>query len=162
MTRKAQIQINETIIVLFIFILIVIFGVVFFAKFQRVNVESERKSTQDLDLIKVSQIISSLPELSCSEGNVQKDNCYDILKIEVFTKILEDNPEYFVGTQLCYTNITIRQYDPFNDVWPKTWYLYYSPLKGADTRKVFVPAILYNKITTTKYFGIVELTWYAQ
>jgi len=160
--KRAQIQINETIIVLFIFFMLVIFGIVFFARIQKVNIQAEQKSLQNLDLIKVSQIISSLPELSCSIGNVQTDDCYDIMKLEAFMEILKEDKLYFSGTLLYNTNITLKQYDPFNDHWSNTRYLYDNPIEDSDIRKVFVPTILYDKRTATKSFGLLELTWYIK
>ncbi len=160
--RKAQIQINETIIVLFIFFMLVIFGIVFFARVQKVNIQAEQRAIQNLDLIKVSQIINSLPELSCSVGNVQIDNCYDTMKVEAFKEILQDDKTYFSGTLLYNTNITLKQYDPFNDIWSNTWHLYDNPLENSDIRKVFVPTMLYDKRSATKSFGLLELTWYIK
>lgn len=160
--KKAQIQMNESVIVLFIFLMLVIFGVVFFARVSNINIQAEQRAMQNLDLIKVSQVISSLPELSCSIGNVQKENCYDILKADAFKEILEKDKAYFAGTLLYNTNITLRQYDPFNDVWSNTWYIYANPLNNSDIRKVFVPVILYDKRTATKSFGLLELTWYVK
>jgi hypothetical protein len=159
--KKAQLQINETMIVLFIFILLVMFGVVFFARIHRYNIAAEQTALQNLDLIKLSQAISSMPELSCSVDNVQKENCFDMMKMEAFEKILEINPNYFSGTLMYYTNITIKQYDPFNDQWTNTWNLYNNPLDSSDIRKVFVPVMLYDKRTSTKNFGLLELTWYT-
>ncbi len=136
------------------------FGVVFFARIHRINVEAEIAARQNLDLVRISQAISSLPELSCTIGNVQIDNCYDILKIEAFMKILEDNPGYFQGTLLYYTTINIRQYDPFNDVWTNEWNLHDNNIENSDQRKIFVPVLLYDKRTATKHFGVLDLTWY--
>lgn len=160
--KKAQMEINETIIVLFIFFILVIFGIVFFAKIQGINLQAEQRASQNLELIKVSQVISSLPELSCSVDNVQIDNCYDILKVEAFKAILEENNVYFSGTSLYNTNITLRQYDPFNDKWTYSIEIYSNKLENADIRKIFVPTILYDKKTATKSFGILELTWYIK
>ncbi len=160
--KKAQMEINETIIVLFIFLMLVVFGVIFFARIQNINLLAEQRAAQNLDLIKVSQTISSLPEMACSIGGVQLDNCFDIMKAEAFKDILEQDKTYFTGTLLYNTNMTLRQYDPFNDIWTDTWEIYYNPLENSDQRKVFVPVTLYDKKTATKSFGLMELTWYVK
>jgi len=160
--KKSQMQMNETILVLFIFFMIIVFGLIFYSRIQNVVFERQKKALENLEVIEVSKLLKSLPELSCSTDNVLEDNCYNIIKIETFKNVLKDKKDYFSNTPLYNTNITVYQYDPFNNKWTNTWQIYDNPLENADQRKAYVPLSLYDPMTKTNSFGILIITLYKK
>jgi len=162
--KKAQMQINETIIVLFIFFMLLVFGILFFAKFQKGNYDIQKKASQELEIIKLSQTITKLPELAYSYDNALRDYI-DVMKMDNFSIILNSNPDYFTGTPLYYTKITIKPYDPFHGDEgtpgvPKV--IYDKPLEGSSNKTMRIPVLLYDKRTDETSFAVLELLWYVK
>ena len=75
-SKKAQIQMMETIAVLLIFFVILIIGFIFYIRTAGFGQAQKVTKDQELQSIRVSQAISFLPELQCSSKNIIKDNCF--------------------------------------------------------------------------------------
>ncbi len=82
MKRKAQIRIGETIAVLFIFFILLIFGFVFYSRIQAAQIIQEKEESLEQKSIKFTQVLTYLPELQCSKINIPTSiNCFDLYKI---------------------------------------------------------------------------------
>jgi hypothetical protein len=160
--KKSQMQMNETILVLFIFFLILIFALIFVSKIQNVKIERLKYSNENLEMIQVSKLLKKLPELSCSLNNVLIDNCYDLIKITAFKELLETRKDYFVNSPLVTTNITVYLFDPFKNADVKSWNIYDRPLNNSNVRKMQFPITLYDPLTRTNSFGILEIGYYKR
>ena len=101
---EGQVEISETIIVLFIAVIIILFGMIFYFQYytKYLGNVGERFTEQKYNVLLAS--ISSMPELKCSFlGN--EEQCIDILKVYSFKE-----GDYF--NVLGYSNITIEQVYP--------------------------------------------------
>ena len=68
--KKSQIQIGETIAVLFVFFLLVVIGFIFYVGVIKDSIVSEKDELSQLKSIEIAQKVLYLPELQCSEGVV--------------------------------------------------------------------------------------------
>ena len=153
MKKKSQIQIGETIAVLFVFFILVIIGFIFYAKVIKGNIESEKGEVSQLNSVGVAQRVMYLPEIGCSEDNVIIDNCADILKLKPAQDIMSQNEIYYFDI-LQYSSVNISQIYPPGP----TRTLYSKKLDGFATKFITnVPISLYEP-TTRKYgFGVLTI-----
>lgn len=140
LNKKAQLQIQETIIAVFIFIILVILGMVFFYKVQSGSITTDFKNFQ-LERNSINFItLGDGPEFSCSKAGI-KESCIDITKLLAF-KSINSNKTYF--TKFGYMNITIYQ------VFPKTNNIkcHINSINDCGIWEVYVnkPAQISNKI----------------
>ncbi len=66
MARKSQIQMGETIGILFVFFILVVFGFVFYMNVMKGSSKVEMEENIQLKTIGIAQRASFLPELQCS------------------------------------------------------------------------------------------------
>ena len=151
--KNAQIQMMETIAVLFIFFILVVIGFVFYAKVLKGSLEQQKEESVQLNAIEVAQRASSLPELQCSEDNIVSDNCIDILKLESASEIMRQNDAYYYD-RLLFSKITV------NEIYPddKEWELYSRPLDEFSNKiTTSIPISLFNPIENKNAFGIMTV-----
>ncbi|MBR9683601.1 hypothetical protein GOV03_03605 [Candidatus Woesearchaeota archaeon] len=122
--RKAQIRMSETIAVLFIFFILVVFSLIFYYKYSEVSFKEEQAELMGLRAMDTTLKTLFLPELICSQGKAEPiDNCFDLMKLRhaaeegVFNKYLS---EYYFDL-FPYTKITIEQLYPGEG---ESWVLY--------------------------------------
>ena len=77
--RRSQINLAESVAVVFVFFLLVVAGFIFYSKIEKRDIIKEREEFQELGTIEISQLVSFLPEIQCSRDNVPTYNCFDIL-----------------------------------------------------------------------------------
>ena len=93
MNKKGQLQIQETILVIFIFTLIIGLSLVVFYKF---NINSIKEDTLEYEEYKFKQLIDvipNMPELKLSEIGIESEWCIDLLKAKAFSE-LQDNYDF--------------------------------------------------------------------
>jgi len=112
--KKAQIQMGETIAVLFIFFIMIAFGLIFYARIQTGSFEKQKEENAMLKAIEVTQRATFLPELVCSSDNVPIHNCIDAQKLNAFHYIIGTNDRYKIHYYdlLSFSNITVTQIYP--------------------------------------------------
>jgi len=93
--KKAQIQMGESIAILFIFFILVVFGFVFYMNIMKGSAKIEIEENIQLKAIGIAQEVSFLPELQCSEENVRVEDCIDLMKLDAASKLLKDNSIYY-------------------------------------------------------------------
>jgi hypothetical protein len=90
-----QIQMTETIAVLFIFIILVAFGLVFYFKYQQGDIAEKEEQLFDQKVIDASLRFFSLPEVSCTEGGSEAESfCLDYFKLKGAPAIFTDDYYY--------------------------------------------------------------------
>ena len=119
MKNKSQIQIGETIAVLFVFFILIIISFIFYVRVIKSNIQSEGDELSQLRSVGIAQRVMFLPEVQCGSDNVIIDNCIDILKLESAQSVMKANDIYYYDL-LEYSNISITQIYPSE----KTWTLY--------------------------------------
>ena len=151
--KNAQIQMMETIAVLFIFFILVVMGFVFYAKILKGNLEEQKEESIQLNAIEVAQRASSLPELQCSEDNIVSDNCIDILKLEAASGIMRQNDVYYYD-RLLFSKVTVNEIYPGSNEWA----LYSRPLDEFSNKiTTSIPISLFNPIENKNSFGIMTV-----
>lgn len=153
MDRKAQIQIGETIAVLFVFFILILVGFIFYVKIIKGNIDSEKEESSQLMSIGIAQRVMFLPELQCSEDNIIVSNCIDALKLVHAKNIMNQNEVYYYDI-LGFSNVTIFQIYPTE----ARWDLYSKRTESFKSAFVTnVPITLYNPVTRDSGFGILTI-----
>ncbi|MBR9699306.1 hypothetical protein GOV09_02530 [Candidatus Woesearchaeota archaeon] len=158
--KKGQIQMMETIVVLFIFFIIVILGLVFYTRIAKSSLAEKLDQYEELSKIQVAQIASSLPELQCSQDNIVKSNCVDLLKVEAATTVMSNNAaDYF--DLFAFSRITIYYIYPRTGNWPDEWEIYNVQPDDWDSKlPSYFPISLFDPFTQNYYFGVMVVEVY--
>jgi len=153
MDKKSQIQIGETIAVLFVFFILIIIGFIFYVRVIKGNIELEKEELSQLKSIGIAQRVMFLPEVQCSEDNIITDNCIDILKLDSAKGIMMENEVYYYDL-LEFSDITISQLYPDEAKWS-----IYSRRSDELENKLItnVPISLYDTSTRRYGFGILTV-----
>jgi len=122
--KKGQLHLTETIAVLFIFFVLIVFGLIFYFKYQQYSLKEEQEQLVISNAIRTTSKVLFLPELQCSKGAAEpEDNCIDLMKVrhvaEVFDRHLTDYYYPIFG----YSKIVINQIYPEQ----KEWVIYDHP-----------------------------------
>ena len=162
--KKGQLQVQETILVVFVFVIILIVGMAFFLRYQNEGISQENKEYLREQF---SLIITSFPhytEIACSEYG-QKESCIDTAKLTAFSVL---DKEQF--KELGYKTITIASVYPEkntktctsrNSVDCGVWELYSKkPASIESTLKAVTPVSLYDPQTRTYSVGILTVEAY--
>lgn len=132
--KRAQIQMTETIAVLFIFFILVFFGLVFYYKYVDSSVKENQEQALEKRAIDTTTRVIFLPEVQCSSGSSGGNvYCLDVLKLEAFgklpTKVIDDY--YF--SLFSFATITVKEVYPNPS---HLWVLYSKPKNDYTSRKV--------------------------
>ncbi len=154
--RKAQIKMFETIAILIVFFFLVAFGMVFYSQMQKSGMKSEFEEIYELRSMNTVQLVNYLPEIQCSSENIVTDNCFDIVKLEAFEEVSEDN-KLFYHNLFYYSNITVEQIYPG----AKSWHIYSNiPKEWNDMSKTHIPILLYDSINRRYNTGVLHVEVY--
>ena len=153
MSKKSQIQMGESVAILFIFFILLVFGFVFYMNILSSSTKVEVEENIQLKAVGITQKASFLPELQCSEDNVRIENCIDVYKLDAASDIMRQNSLYYFDL-LEYSKLTVERKFPQ----PKTWILYNQTLGNYSNKlSTFIPVSLFNA-TSQKYdFGILKV-----
>jgi hypothetical protein len=94
-SKKAQMHMTETIGVLFIFFILVAFGLIFYYKYTGQAIKEEHRQMVADRAVKTALEVFTLPELACTRGDAElEDYCVDMIKVrhlnETFNIHLKD------------------------------------------------------------------------
>jgi len=151
-SHRSQIKMFETIAILVVFFILVLFGFMFYARVQKGTFETEIEETTVLKSIDVSGKVSLLPELQC----IQEKDCIDVLKLDAAAEVINANRvEYF--NIFGYSNTYIKEIYPEEN----QWYIYDFP-KEEDQGKISTqfPVSLYDPRTESYSFGVLFVDVY--
>ena len=85
----------ETIGVLVVFMIIVGIGLQFYGRVQDQSFADLKSKFEQLDSVKMSLIVSHMPEFICSSRNVVEGTCFDLEKISYFSSN-EDLKSFYI------------------------------------------------------------------
>ena len=166
MGKKSQIQIGETIAVLFVFFILIVIGFVFYLNVVKGNLESEKEESSEIHSIELAQRVMFLPEIQCSEDVVkEKTNCIDILKLKSSEKIMKvkENEIYYYDL-LEFSEVNVSQIYPSpTDTSLQNFNIY--SRQTNDYKKVLstnVPVSLYNPTDKRYSFGVLTIKTYSK
>ena len=153
MKNKSQIQIGETIAVLFVFFILLIISFIFYVRVLKGNIQSESEELSQLRSVGIAERAMFLPEVQCSEDNVIVDNCIDTLKLKSAQSVMSQNVLYYYDL-LEFSNVSISQIYPSE----ATWTLYSRNLEDYSNKFVTnAPVSLYDPYTRKYGFGMLTI-----
>lgn len=157
--KKAQIQMMETIAVLFIFFILIVLGFVFYGNVLKGSVANQQEQAQQLQSIELAQRVSTLAELQCSDDNIVSDNCIDVLKLEAASRIItQPANEIYYYDRLLFSEVKVQE------IYPEAtneWILYSNPLEEFSSKIVSnIPISLRDPITKKHAFGVMVVELY--
>jgi len=160
-TKKAQIQMGETIAVVIIFIIILIFALFLYFQYSYKSLEKKGFEFQETEFSSLLYSLTDSPELSCLKGN-----CVDITKIIALKQLnykfknKEIKIEIIYPEPLSNKECTINDY--FDSNYPnncKYWIL--EPLKKTKNKIIVnTPISLYYPELDEFKIGLIYLTVY--
>ena len=152
--KKAQVQTMETIAILFIFFILVFVGIVFYSNIMKSKFQETKVEYEELSKLQVVQIISSLPEIQCSQDNIVEPNCIDLLKFQAATHILKMSDYFdFFG----FSKITVEEVFPNNNE-----YILYDKQPDKINQKLasYFPISLFDAKHQSYSFGVLIVEVY--
>ena len=110
--KKGQGHMTETVAVLFIFFVLVLFGMIFYFKYAQGEFEKEKGEQLGRRAIEASLQTLFLPEVLCTDGeNEPKDNCIDMVKLQHASDMIKENEDYYFDL-FSYGKISVFQNYP--------------------------------------------------
>ncbi|MFA4887500.1 MAG: hypothetical protein WC595_04765 [Candidatus Nanoarchaeia archaeon] len=160
--NKGQLAVQETIIAVFVFVLILIVGMAFFVRYQE---QGLRQDNQDYLKEKHSLLVTTLPNNpSFIYSSYEETKTYlDTTKLTAYSILNQDSSAYG------YKNITVYQLYPKVSNTPCTakqqtcgrWDLYlHKPAQNSPSIKAVTPVALYNPVTKQHSMGLLVIEAY--
>jgi len=159
--KKAQIKMTENVAVLFVFFLLLAFGLIFYMGVMKSTSQKDQEKDFTLKAIRITQLITFLPEMQCSAENIVTDACFDIMKVESFSGLVKKNFLYYYD-YFGFSNISVTEIYPNK----RTWSIYENLPNDIENKNKLVtpvPISLYNATAggSKGYsFGVLKVTVY--
>jgi hypothetical protein len=156
--KKSQIRMGETIAVLIIFFFLLVFGAIFYFQVQKSKIYTNNQEQIYQESIKISQGVSYLPELQCSHQNIIDDNCFDLYKLNIAAKHINNNRNFYFPL-FGNSNVTIEEIYPSQ----KKWVIYENVLPSSVAGRIptYIPISLYNATKRSYSFGVLTVIYYS-
>lgn len=159
---------NETIFVIFFILIIIVLGFVAYSKFQEGDIKEQQGIQRNLRVIEMAHRLSSWPELECSIAGITEFVCLDVTKLMVFGNFITVQQTSNIFARNYYfdllrnSKITVTEIYPSHTKTPGVdyWELYNNTGESRTTDAISVPVSLYNPLTKTYAFGIMEMLVY--
>jgi len=94
--KKGQLQINETIIIVFVFVIIILAGLMVFYRFTMAGIKTDSDNNQIMRYKAMAATFSEIPEIKCSMQGLS-ESCVDSYKMIIFGKLTELNKDYYIS-----------------------------------------------------------------
>lgn len=162
--KKGQIHMMETAMVILVFFILLTIGFVFLVGQSKAKMKEKVRDLQEKEIIKKSQILNFLPELQCSFDGIVDSNCYDLVKINRFMELRDEN-DFYYKLLLGNIKLDIEQFDPSpeTNTVVREWEGLIDNPKGIDSgyRQIQYPISIYNATSHKNYFGIITISVYT-
>lgn len=165
--RKGQMQMGETIAVIIVVIFLIVLGLVFYSKIKAQSLQEKKVVFEELDVVKLSQLSYSLPEIQCSFAEVSEHGCIDLLKFNYLAEMINnsytsssDKTAYFYYRELFGTSrISLQIIN--NTGFASEKELYETNRSWTIKNTVYMPTNIYNPITQKNSFGVLVVEKYG-
>ena len=116
--KKGQMQMMETIGVLFIFFILVVFGMIFYFKYQQIALQDKQEELTAARAMDTTLVALFLPELQCSRAEAEsEDNCIDISKLQALNETMSSYSNDYYFNIFSYSRIYVEMVYPTNYSW---------------------------------------------
>lgn len=152
--RKAQIHMTETIAVIFIFFVLVGFGLIFYSRYHKVSLQEKAEELIAKRAIDTTTKALFLPELICSDAEAEPEgNCIDMMKLPYAIEAIEKNKIDYYFDVFGYSKITLHQIYPETDP-EKEWKIYdFQPSEFTSVEPTFFVVALKSNDNLGKSYG---------
>ncbi|MEA3430696.1 MAG: hypothetical protein U9R08_05465 [Nanoarchaeota archaeon] len=167
--RKSQMKMAENIGILVIFFILLVVGMVFYARVQSAGVKFEAIEKRGQDALIISQRIVNLPEIQCSEpveSEAGRQDCIDLYRLMSFSDDFKFKAE--IGDEVfnsyyfdifTYSNVTLREIYPPSG---REWELYSNkPAQISSRIPTPVPVLLFDEVQDKYSFGMLIVEVYS-
>ncbi|MBI4152424.1 hypothetical protein HY495_01825 [Candidatus Woesearchaeota archaeon] len=134
-TKQGQIHITETIAVLFIFFVLLFFGLVFYYKYVDVSAKEQLAENLERRAVDSTTRFIFLPEVQCTQRELPPfPYCLDLLKLSAFKDVLSGDAldEYYFHL-FSFAKITVQEVYPDP---ARSWVVYDKPKIDYSNKKV--------------------------
>ena len=163
---KAQIKMFETIGVLIVFFFLIAVSAIFYISSQGSSIQTQAEEASRGAVLQTALKLLYFPELDCSFAQVKTDNCVDLIKSLEFSKLMrqdEFREEY--AEEIGFATVRISSIYPVKE----TFVLYDNQANDEiGNTKAFLqkyatqsPILIYDAITGTHRFGVIEIEIYG-
>ncbi|MBS3169302.1 hypothetical protein J4210_02355 [Candidatus Woesearchaeota archaeon] len=165
-TKQGQIHITETIAVLFIFFVLLFFGLVFYYKYADVSAKEQLAENLERRAVDSTTRFIFLPEVQCTQGELPPFSyCLDLLKLNAFKDmLLGDALDEYYFHLFSFAKITIQEVYPDPT---RSWVVYNKPKIDYSSKKItyFSTALedtsVFGGTEPSIYFGYVAMEVYS-
>lgn len=173
--KKAQMEMGETIIVLFIIIVIISLGLIVYFNFRSSSIASQAEEMQFGSSSMMLSVLSSIPEIKCS-FKAKDEDCIDTVKVLALQNTMRSNinkyKQIFGSREIILKTIypkpsvqgicsqeSYKQYQyPSNC----DQYVIYSPVKKTSNRKIIsTPISIYFPDKNSYGIGSLQIITYS-
>ena len=150
---------TETIAILVIFFILIVFGLGFYSRYQNSALLIQREQIFEKDAISLSLRITYLPELRCEQKEESTGTCVDLYKLDALDSLMKSGNADFMAF---YSNLLGRSNIYFeNLITGKTYDVYNStPLNFTKRTRVRTPILLRETTRKIDYFGVLYVDYY--
>ncbi len=131
-SKKAQLQLIETVAVLVIFFILVAIGLTFYSSVVKTGYNREATAQLETTAVEIAKRAGESMEFSCSEDNVPREVCVDEVKLIVAPAYLRANATRFFSL-FGFSKISVSQLYPPPQ---KSYVLWNNPLRNASISTV--------------------------
>lgn len=156
---------GEIVAILVVFFIIVLIGFVVYFSVLRGEIEQRTEEARDIGSVRVVQAVLAMPELQCSDNNVVKEKCVDLLKLNASaeciigcSKIIKDNAASYFDL-FGFSEIKIKQVYPT----ASEWTIYDNKLTDSSSKLMTeVPILINNPLERKNTFGVLSIGTYTR
>jgi hypothetical protein len=168
-SRRGQIRMTETIAILVIFFVLVMFGLIFFTTIQRSSFEQRKVVVAGEKAVSTSIKALFLPELVCTKG-IGEDikDCIDLDKLSAAQVVMPNYEDYYFDI-FQFSSIIVKQIYPIpsaptpDNPTPGEWILYQRTLDGEPVTDLTpkartpIPLALFDPVTENFRYGVLQI-----
>jgi len=123
---------TETIAILFIFFILLLFGITFYFRYQKAAFQEKQEELLGARAMETTLKALFMPELICSRGEAEpEDNCFDVLKLNSADAVLQEHLDEYYFEIFSYATITVYKVYPDQ----KTWVIYDKPKPNFERKE---------------------------
>jgi hypothetical protein len=159
--RKAQLKMGETIAVLIVFFMLLMFGLVFYAKFKEDSMKRSAEELQTFNAVDVATRVSMLPEIQCTALSIECGNSLDLYKLKALSGVNRKGAQTIPGNP--YYDLFHASLIIFNETYPtvRHWVIYNYTMNKTSYEPIYLPMTVHNPISGDFYFGYLMVRVYA-
>jgi len=156
--KKAQIMSMETIAVLLVFFIILMFVFIFYISFRSGAIEEKQEEFHSQQAVQIAMEVANLPELECSGAGIELGvDCFDKLKIEALSDLMQGSIELRAGIyqeKFGNSKIMIREIYNMGQIKETNWTIYDREPENKKDEFVFQNLVSIHDPTINAPIGI--------